>query len=66
MESDTNVKRPEWLTDEVIAEWKAYVAECDNPYTKEEVIALPFDGDYDMKRYRAYSAIEGLTKYGLM
>ena len=37
-----------------------------DPYTKEEVISLPFDGDCDMKRYRAYSAIEGLTKYGLM
>ena len=66
MESNTSTKRPEWLTDDVIAEWRAWIAACDNPYTKEEVIALPFDGDRDMKRYRAYSAIEALTEFGLM
>ncbi len=66
MESNTTIKRPEWLTDEKIEEYRGYIADCDNPYTKEEVVALPFDGARDMKRYRAYMAIEALTEYGLM
>ena len=66
MESNTSIKRPEWLTDDVIAEWRSWAAACDNPYTKEEVLSLPFDGGQDPKRYRAYIAIDGLTQYGLM
>lgn len=66
MASNTIIKRPEWLTDECIAMYRAALQKCNNPYTEEEVKKLPFDGQRDMYRYNAYVAKRILTKYGLL
>ena len=57
---------PEWLTDEAIAVMKKDLEKCSNPYTQEEVEALPLDGTRDMRRYNAHVAKEILTKYGII
>lgn len=72
MESNTQKKRPDWLTDEVVAEMKQAIKECDNPYTTSDEI--PFDGfelggeysELEWKRYIAFRYIKLLTIYNLL
>lgn len=66
MDMNSNIKRPEWLTDEVVERYKEYIAECDNPYTEEEMEEIPLDGMVDIVRWRAHHARIVLEKYGLM
>ncbi len=66
---DSNIERPEWLTDDVINMYKEFLNKAE-PYTKEEIMDIPFDGDmyaeYDMDRIRAYDAQTILKKYDLL
>ncbi len=72
MESNTPKKRPDWLTDEVVAEMKQAIKACDNPYTTSDEI--PFDGfdidsehnELDGKRFNAFCYIRLLTIYDLL
>ena len=66
MDMNSNIKRPEWLTDEVIERYKVYLAECDNPYTDEELDEIGLDAMLDIERLRAYHARIVLEKYNLM
>ena len=61
-----DIKRPDWLTEEAIADMRHDLELCDNPYTKEEVLDLEYDGWYDARRYNAYLAIDILSEYGLL
>lgn len=63
---DSNIPKPDWLTDELIEELKLNIAECDNPYTDEEVGKINFDDYIDWKRYNAAIAKDILTKYGIV
>lgn len=68
MESDTQNKRPDWLTDSRVAELRQEIKECDNPYTDAEVEAIPLDGDdmIDFDRLNTHHAIKILKKYNLL
>ena len=63
---NTDIKRPDWLTEEAIADMRHDIEICDNPYTYEDIIALEFDGWCDSRRYNAYLAIDILSEYGLL
>lgn len=66
MESDTSLKRPEWLTDEQIEKFRKTLRECPNPYTEEDIKHWVYDGNMDIKRSNAYTAKRILSKYGLL
>lgn len=68
MESNIQLKRPDWLTDSRIAEMRQEIKDCDNPYTDAELDDLEYDADdeLDLKRLYAYHAIKTLTKYNLI
>lgn len=66
MDSNTNIPKPDWLTDDLIEELKIDIAECDNPYTDEEMDKIDFDGVIDWKRYNAAAAKDILLKYGII
>ena len=66
MVTNTDLKRPDWLTDEVIAELRNDLAASPKPYTHEEVCNLGFDGTMDTARYDAYKAKTILEKFGLI
>ncbi len=40
--------------------YRSWYAEAE-PYTEAELRAIPFDGDIDYSRYRAFRAVEELT-----
>lgn len=63
---DSNIPKPDWLTDELIEELKIDIAECDNPYTDEEMNKIDFGGSIDWKRYNATAAKDILLKYGII
>ena len=63
---NSNIPKPDWLTDELIEELKIDIAECDNPYTDEEMDQIDFDGSIDWKRYNAAAAKDILSKYGII
>ncbi len=66
MESNISIKKPDWLTDEVIKRFRTYLQNCPNPYTDEEFEKLPFDDLGDADRRHAHLAKKILTKYGLL
>ena len=66
MDLNTSSNLPEWLDDESIKMYKEDLEACSNPYREEEAVNLPFDGSYDVKRFRAYRAKKVLTEYGLI
>lgn len=66
MDSNKNIPKPDWLTDELIDEMKTDIADCDNPYTYEEMNEIDFDGYIDWRRYNAAAAKDILTKYGII
>ena len=66
MDLNSNTRRPEWLTDDKVEQYKAYLAECDNPYTDEELDEIGLDAMLDIERLQAYHARIVLEKYGLM
>lgn len=66
MDSSINSNLPKWLTKEVVERLKADIEACPNPYTKEEVLNLPYDEGCDMLRLNAYEALDTLTRYGLI
>lgn len=45
---------------------KTDIADCDNPYTYEEMNEIDFDGYIDWGRYNAAAAKDILTKYGII
>ena len=57
--------RPSWLTDALIEGLKRDIATCPNPYTDADIENMVFDGDYDLKRKNAHTALEILTKYNI-
>ena len=61
-----NIKLPEWLTEQRIAELLLDVSECQNPYTEEEVSQFALDEAFDLRRYKAYAAKQILTHYGII
>ncbi len=63
MELNTNLKRPDWLTDKRIERLRQYIIACPNPYIENDPEINTLDGDLDMERYNAYYAIKILTKY---
>ena len=65
MESNINLKKPDWLTEERIKELRQYIENCSNPYTENDPEVTTFDGDLDVERFSAYYAIKTLTKYGI-
>lgn len=66
MDLNKKIPTPDWLTDELIEELKINIAECDDPYTDEEMAQIDFDGDIDWKRYNAAAAKDILLKYGII
>ena len=60
-----NIKLPEWLTEQRIAELLLDVSECQNPYTEEEFSQFSLDEPVDLRRYNAYSAKQILEHYGI-
>lgn len=66
MATDSNIRRPDWLTESEIERLKSYIASCPSPYTKEEVANLSLDGNVDIIRWQAYEAKRILTKYGVI
>jgi len=71
MKSNTQVTRPNWLTDSRVSEMRQEIKECNNPYTDAELADIEYDSDFsdsglDLKRLRAYHAIETLKKYNLL
>ena len=65
MESNIYPSRPDWLTDELIAEFRNDIAICPSPFTQEEVDELEFDAPFDFKKHNAYMAIKILKRYGI-
>ena len=65
MDFNTSLKRPDWLTDEEIADLRQELKECPNPYTDEEELALENDAPFDVARSNAHFAKKLLTKYGI-
>ena len=65
MELNTYPKRPDWLTDNKIKELKKDLEEC-VPYTEEELAELEYDGDVDIGRHNAYTALKTLKYFGLL
>lgn len=63
---DSSTQRPKWLTDEKIAEMRAWIDNCPNPYTDQEIAELELDAPFDLERMRANTAIRVLTKYGVL
>lgn len=61
----SNIIKPSWLNDSVIAKLRNDIAICPNPYTKEEVNGIELDGAFDVKRLNAYEAINTLNHYGI-
>lgn len=66
MELNTYPKRPDWLTDDKIKKLKQELIECPNPYTEEELAELKYDGDVDIRRHNAYTALKTLKRFGLL
>lgn len=68
MDSNTSLKKPEWLTDEEIARFKKMIADCPKPMTEYEFKHLDWDcdGSMDIDRINAYKAKKILTKYGII
>lgn len=71
MKSNTQIARPNWLTDSRIAEMRQEIKACNNPYTEAELANIECDSDFsdsglNLKRLRAYHAIETLKKYNLL
>jgi hypothetical protein len=66
MASNTNIEKPDWLTDEKIAKFKTYIKACSNPYTDEDFAeSIPMGDEMDLKRYIAYYAKKILDQYGI-
>lgn len=63
---NSNIPKPDWLTDELIEELKIDIAKCENPYTDEEMEKIDFDGYIDWDRYNAAAAKDILSKYGII
>lgn len=53
------------LSESRIKKMRENIRNCPNPYTEEEMNALPFDGVIDSARARAYMAIKILTEHGI-
>ena len=77
MDSNTNLKRPDWLTEERIHELLQILEECDNPYTDQEIADFALDDGLDIytlecknapdpKRMDANFAVHALKEYGLL
>jgi predicted kinase len=62
---ESNISKPEWLTDEIIEDMRNDIAICSNPYTENDIDNLYFDGELDQLRLNAYNAIKTLTEYGI-
>lgn len=66
MDSNTNITKPDWLTDEKIAQFKADIKACSNPYTDEDFAdSIPMGDEMDLERWIAYNAKKTLDKYGI-
>ena len=63
---NTDIKRPDWLTDDQIKTFKQYLKSCPEPYTEKEIKELELDASFDIKRHEAYLAKKILVKYGLL
>ncbi len=66
MKSSTYLKRPDWLTDEMIEKMRKDIKDCSNPYTDEDVKELELDGVIDFQRLNARHALRVLGKYRLL
>lgn len=63
---NTSTQLPEWLTPDVIEEYKISLKKA-VPYTYEEYVNIPLDSDeLDYDRLEAFEALELLTKYNLI
>ena len=62
---DSSIKRPDWLTDDVIEEMRHDIQICPEPYTQKDILNWEYDGEYDQTRLNAYNAIRTLKKYGI-
>lgn len=62
---ELNAQKNNKLDNKEIEMLKRWLNEAE-PYTEEEINALPLDGECDMDKYRAYVAKDTLTKYGLL
>ena len=62
---NSNIPKPDWLTDELIEELKDSISKCDNPYSDEEMEKIDFDGYIDWGRYNAAAAKDILSKYNI-
>lgn len=69
MDSNTNIKRPEWLTDDIVERLKDNLSRA-IPYTDEEykkaVAEMWFDDPYIDPKMIAYDAKKILKEYGLI
>lgn len=63
---ELNTQRPWWLTDEIIEQLKKDLEAFPNPYEgAPPETDFEFDGLVDMKREKAQSALDILTKYNI-
>ncbi len=65
MELNTNLEKPDWLTEKRIETLRQDIVACSNPYTENDPEINTLDGELDMIRYNAYYAIKTLTEYGI-
>ena len=66
MALNTFSKLPEWLDEETIEMLKQDMEAYDETYTEENEKSIPFDGNYDVARSRAYNAKRILSEYGII
>ena len=62
---ESNILKPDWLTDEVIENLRNDIVNCPDPYTKEDIEKWGLDEAFDVERLNAYEAIDTLTHYGI-
>lgn len=63
---DSSIMNEEYdYSEEEIEEMKRLIKECDEPYTKHDVLNCEFDGKCDADRMGAYMAIKTLTRLGI-
>ena len=66
MDSNTSITKPDWLTDEKIAQFRAEIKACPNPYTDDDFAdSIPMGDEMDLERCIAYNAKKILDKYGI-
>lgn len=63
---ESNIKRPDWLNEQRIAELKKEIDNCPNAYTEDDVKQIGLDENCDLRRYNAYNAKQILTHYGII